>query len=260
MAAGGRLAGVCSRRVEDASAPRCWAAVGELAERAVASPATSSMGRLFDAVAALCGGPLRVSYEGQAAVELEALAAGAGATAAVPYPLDLTGEPVMDPRSTVAAVAADVAAGVPPATVAARFHETIARSTADARAGIGAARGLGTVVLSGGVFQNRLLLARTIALPRRPMGGVALERLPANDGGIAYGQAAIAAAWLSGGTARGRRDARAGEEEEPQHEQHERHGDADHHHVQDGPRVACRARRAWSGSRAGRRARSAWFP
>ena len=200
LLAAGSPAPELAARVEDAFGPRRWAAVGELAERAVASPATSSMGRLFDAVAALCGGPLRVSYEGQAAVELEALAAGAGATtAAVPYPLDLTGELVMDPRPTVAAVAADVAAGVPPATVAARFHETIARSTADACAGIGAARGLGTVVLSGGVFQNRLLLARTIALLEAAgMRVLVPERLPANDGGIAYGQAAIAAAWLSG--------------------------------------------------------------
>ena len=106
---------------------------------------------------------------------------------------------MLDARPTVAAVAADVAAGVPPATVAARFHETIARSTADACAGIGAARGLGTVVLSGGVFQNRLLLARTIALLEAAgMRVLVPERLPANDGGIAYGQAAIAAAWLSG--------------------------------------------------------------
>jgi hydrogenase maturation protein HypF len=186
-------------RVERALGPRRWAAVGELAAPGVASPVTSSMGRLFDAVAALCGGPLRVTYEGQAAVELEALAAGAVGTAArEPYALELADDLVLDPRPTVAAVAADLAAGVPAATVAARFHETIARATAGACARVAAARGLGTAVLSGGVFQNRLLLARTgDLLDRAGLRVLHPERLPANDGGIAYGQAAVAAAWLS---------------------------------------------------------------
>jgi hydrogenase maturation protein HypF len=93
------------------------------------------------------------------------------------------------------AAAADAAAGVPVATVAARFHNGLACATAGACARIAFRQGLGTVVLSGGVFQNRRLLESTAAaLEECGLRVLVPERLPPNDGGIAYGQAAIAAA------------------------------------------------------------------
>jgi hydrogenase maturation protein HypF len=151
------------------------------------------MGRLFDAVAALCGVRARVNYEGQAAAELEALAARARA-APGPYELPVD-DGLLDPRPAVRAIHRDLASGAAPATVAARFHATVARATARACAEAAGRRGVGTVVLSGGVFQNRLLLERTA----RRLEGARLrvlvpERLPPNDGGISYGQAAVAAA------------------------------------------------------------------
>jgi hydrogenase maturation protein HypF len=175
-----------------AVAPERWAQVAQLCRTGLASPVTTSMGRLFDAVAALCGVRAEVGYEGQAAVELEALAAAHddGSSA---YPLALEGG-VLDARPTVAAVLADLDAGADPGAVAARFHAAVAAGTADACAQVAGARGLDTAVVSGGVFQNRLLLRRTTAaLEAQGLRVLRAERLPPNDGGIAYGQAAVAA-------------------------------------------------------------------
>ena len=101
---------------------------------------------------------------------------------------------LLDARATVTAVVADLRAGTPPGIVATRFHNALAEATARACALLAERRGLDTVVLSGGVFQNRLLLERT----RAPLDAAGLrvlvpERLPPNDGGISFGQAAIAA-------------------------------------------------------------------
>ena len=153
------------------------------------------MGRLFDAVGALCGAPPRVSYEGQAAIELEAMADGSERGA---YEIPLAGG-VLDPVPALRALLADLEAGEPPALVAARFHNAVAAATAAACAELAAARATELVVLSGGVFQNRLLLERSAAL----LAGAGLrpllpERLPPNDGGISYGQAAVAAARAAG--------------------------------------------------------------
>jgi hydrogenase maturation protein HypF len=158
--------------------PERWARVAKLAASGLASPLTTSMGRLFDAVAALCGVRLTVTYEGQAAIELEALA-DRHETASYPMSEDL------DARPVIASVVDDVARGVAVPLVAARFHNTVADATA------AALQDEPVVVLSGGVFQNELLLARTLEqLPR----ALFPRRLPVNDGGIAYGQAAISAA------------------------------------------------------------------
>jgi hydrogenase maturation protein HypF len=172
-----------------------WRQIARIAQSPAVSPQTTSMGRLFDAVAALCGLRATVSYEGQAAIELEA-AAGArdGSVYAMPL-LDEGGRRVLDPRDAVTAVAADVASGVPVATVAQRFHETVALATAAACAEAAQERGLEVVVLSGGVFQNRRLLERTAELlEQEGLRALVPERLPPNDGGIAYGQAVVAAA------------------------------------------------------------------
>jgi len=162
--------------------------VAELVRSGVASPLTTSMGRLFDAVASLCGLRDEVTYEGQAAVELEAVA---DAREAGTYDM-----PGLDARPTILAVAEDRARGVDPAVVSARFHNAVARATA-------AACTEELVVLSGGVFQNRRLLTATRdALEAAGHRVLVPERLPPNDGGISYGQAAVAAA-RSPRTARG---------------------------------------------------------
>ncbi len=173
-----------------------WGAVAGLARSGVSSPMTSSVGRLFDAVAAMCGICPEVSYEGQAAVEFSALADRSDAQS---YPMRVSapGESPMalDPRDTILAVCRDLAAGVSPGNVSARFHNGLADATASGCARVAGERGLRLIVLSGGVFQNRLLLERVAA--RLAGSGHRLlipERVPANDGGIAFGQAAVAAA------------------------------------------------------------------
>jgi hydrogenase maturation protein HypF len=181
-----------------------WRRVAELARTGVASPLTTSAGRLFDAVAALCGVRTEVNYEGQAAAELEALADAAEWTR-YPFPLrDDGGAPlVLDARPTVWAVSEELRAGVPVATVAARFHNSLACVTAAACARLARRCEVETVVLSGGVFQNRCLLERTRALlTEARLGVLTPQALPPNDGGIAYGQLAVAAARLADGDVR----------------------------------------------------------
>jgi hydrogenase maturation protein HypF len=176
--------------------PAAWRPIAELARSGLASPWTTSMGRLFDAVAALAGIRAEINYEGQAAIELEA---ACDFTEPGAYPIALTGAPlVIDPRETIRAVAADVAAGASPGAVARRFHRTIARATVEACVALAGAHATAVVVLSGGVFQSRLLL-ETVS---NDLGAAGLrvlvpQRLPVNDGGISYGQAAVAAALLA---------------------------------------------------------------
>jgi hydrogenase maturation protein HypF len=153
------------------------------------------MGRLFDAVAALCGLRTAVNYEGQAAAELEGIA-DRRERGAYPLPVIEGDRLVLDARETVLAATGDS----DPALVSARFHNAVAAATAAACVRIAEKRALDTVVLSGGVFQNRLLLERTTAALRRAGLRVLVPRLlPPNDGGISYGQAAVAAALLASG-------------------------------------------------------------
>jgi len=158
------------------------------------APLSSGMGRLFDAVAALLGLRERVSYEGQAAIELEWLA---GDTPAQPYACR-TADGRIAGAELVAAAHDDLAAGRPRTNVAAAFHEGVAAAAA---AACEAAADAGTVVLSGGSFQNLRLLAST----RRRLQALGFRVLshrvlPPNDGGISYGQAAVAAARLGHAT------------------------------------------------------------
>ncbi len=183
--------------------PARWEAVARLADTGLASPSTSSAGRLFDAVAALCGLRARVDHEGQAAMELEWAAdpaeRGGYPLCLVPNQASGGGPAVLDARETIRALLDDLGRGSGVPKVAARFHNALARGTAEACAGEAARRGLGAVVLSGGVFQNALLLARTRALLEEVGLRVLVpERLPPNDGGIAFGQAAVAAAQMAG--------------------------------------------------------------
>jgi hydrogenase maturation protein HypF len=176
-----------------------WRAMSRIGASGLVSPVTTSMGRLFDAVAALCGIGLRVNYEGQAAIELEAVATGVEAGAYDLPVVDggdrLPGGVALDARETVRAVARDLDAGAPVPSVSARFHAAVADATARACAATAARRGLDTVVLNGGVFQNRLVLERAAAaLQSLGVRVLTPERLPAGDGGISFGQAAVAAA------------------------------------------------------------------
>jgi hydrogenase maturation protein HypF len=172
-----------------------WRQVSGIAGSRAVSPETTSMGRLFDAVAALCGVRARVTYEGQAAVELESLATRRPAVGYEMPLIEQGGRRILDPCGAIRAISADATAGVPPATIAAGFHEGVALATARTCTAAAAHHGLELVVLSGGVFQNRTLLERTAALlTAAGLHPLVPERLPPNDGGIAYGQAAVAAA------------------------------------------------------------------
>ncbi|MBV8991381.1 MAG: carbamoyltransferase HypF [Solirubrobacterales bacterium] len=172
-----------------------WEQVSRLAETGFSSPRTTSMGRLFDAVGALCGVRAEINYEGQAAIELEALC---DPSEQGRYPIELTvadGLLEIDPRALIGAIAADLAAGADTRRVASRFHASIADVTAAACGRLAGELRAETVVLSGGVFANRRLLEATAdGLARAGLRVLAPERLPAGDGGISYGQAAVAAA------------------------------------------------------------------
>jgi hydrogenase maturation protein HypF len=149
----------------------------------LAPPLASGVGRLFDAVAAILGVSERVSYEGQAAVELERLA---GETPAEPYPWRFG-----DTTALVAICASELRAGRALEEIAARFHETLAAGAATACAQSGEP---GTVVLSGGSFQNLRLLDSTRTRLEALGFRVLTHRLvPPNDGGVSYGQPAVAA-------------------------------------------------------------------
>ncbi|HET6864916.1 MAG TPA: carbamoyltransferase HypF [Solirubrobacteraceae bacterium] len=176
--------------------PAAWQPIAELARSGLASPTTTSMGRLFDAVAALAGIRAEINYEGQAAIELEA---ACDPHERGSYPIVVGGAPlVIDPRETIRAIAADVAGGAAAGVIARRFHRTIARATVDACVALAAAHGTDVVVLSGGVFHNRLLVESVSdALTSAGLRVLVPERLPAGDGGVSYGQAAVAAALLA---------------------------------------------------------------
>jgi hydrogenase maturation protein HypF len=178
--------------------PATWEVIAAMACTGIGAPITTSMGRLFDAVAALCGVRTHVNYEGQAAVELEAIASRRSGLRHG-YPIPVGTDLILDARETVLAVARDVAADVPVDAIAARFHAAVASATADACALAAATASTEIVVLSGGVFQNRLLLEHASReLTRAGLRVLVPERLPPNDGGVAYGQAAVAAARLRG--------------------------------------------------------------
>lgn len=158
---------------------------------------TSSVGRLFDGVSALLGLRPRVSYEGQAAIELEMLARAVPAGKAPAYPLDVRDEggvAVLDPSPLVATVLEELAKGTEPARIAAGFHRGLGLGTAALAAQLAGEQGLEVVALSGGVFQNaRLSDTVEDALRRAGLAVLVHETVPPNDGGISIGQAAVAA-------------------------------------------------------------------
>jgi hydrogenase maturation protein HypF len=165
-----------------------------MVDRGLNSPLTSSMGRLFDAVASLSGVRDDALYEGQAAIELEALADPAE-TGAYRFGL-IDGSPlVIDPLPVIEAVLEDVASGESPCTVSARFHRAVVDVTVEVARRAADAAGTRTVAVAGGVFMNRLVLAGVVR-GVEDAGLVALTHrdLPANDGGVSFGQAVVALA------------------------------------------------------------------
>jgi len=176
--------------------------VDTMLDRRINTVETSSCGRLFDAVAALLGiaSQSEVTFEGQAAIALETAAVRArpGLDAeAYPFNIDtpeLADAPMtVDLRSTIAAIVNDVAHNRPAEDSSAQFHNTLAAAIVEVCTRIRESDGLDRVCLSGGTFQNLYLLERTIVRLRRCGFAVFLHALvPANDGGIALGQAVIA--------------------------------------------------------------------
>jgi hydrogenase maturation protein HypF len=181
-----------------------WPAVVSMARKGVNSPLTSSAGRLFDAVASILDVRDTINYEGQAAIELEQLATQGDAVPAGATPAEVGwyragvsshSTFVINGCDLVRAVAEDVAAGVRREVAAARFHNGVAAAIEAGCALLRERHGLGTVALSGGVFQNLLLLHGTVArLEARGFQVLTHSRVPCNDGGISLGQAVAAAA------------------------------------------------------------------
>lgn len=158
-------------------------------ERRINTVDTSSCGRLFDAVSAIAGVRLDVNYEGQAAIELEMHCAN-GIEDAYPFEIE-AGE--IDTRPIIRAVVADVRAKAAVPIIASKFHNTISEIVVETARRIRASEKIHRVALSGGTFQNMRLLARSVTLLRQAGFEVLLHAsVPANDGGIALGQAMIA--------------------------------------------------------------------
>jgi hydrogenase maturation protein HypF len=166
-------------------------------EKGVNSIDTSSAGRLFDAASAILGVCHEISYEAQAAIELESLLGGtAYATDAFPYDIVEQGETlIVDPSRTVRALAESAMKGDPRGRLASQFHETVVAFCREVCGRVAAARGIGTVALSGGVFQNRYLLKRLSEVLASDGLTVLVNReVPTNDGGVSLGQAIVASA------------------------------------------------------------------
>lgn len=169
----------------------------QMYERRLHSPHTSSMGRLFDAVSALAGVCTVARHEGEAAMALE-FASDPATTGSYGFDVSDTADAlVLEPASVIAAVVADVAAGEPPSTIGARFHNGLRDVIVDVAVRVRARTGVGCVALTGGVFQNVLLTERAVAaLVARGFKVLLHRRVPCNDGGLSLGQAAVACATM----------------------------------------------------------------
>ncbi len=163
-------------------------------QQGINTPLSSSCGRLFDAVAALFGVRNSNAYEGQAAIELEALAERGASDGEYPYAIfNDAGGFIVDFRLMIGAILQDIEAGGPLPAMARRFHDTLAAAAVDACSVIRGESKVERVVLSGGVFQNKLLTERIYDLLASNGFQVFTHRLvPPNDGGLALGQAVIA--------------------------------------------------------------------
>ena len=169
--------------------------IAGMLEKGINSPLTSSMGRLFDAVAALIGIKAENRFEGQAAIELEHAAKGMIGSAYC-YNVEDTGNHfTIGIKDMIGEILEDIAEGMLPGKISGRFHGTVANMVVEICGRIRRKKGLDRVILSGGVFQNTLLLST--CMDQLELQGFKVyihRRVPANDGGISLGQAVIAMA------------------------------------------------------------------
>lgn len=183
-----------------------WSILEQMILKKINSPLTSSIGRLFDAVASLVGVRDRVEYEGQAAIELEKAAALSSqflSTTDQPlagpissYQFEIKGEDelfVIEPGLIIAGVVEDLQKGNSIQEISAKFHNTVAELVVKVCSEIRKRTGVGDVVLSGGVFQNRLLSQKAPSyLQAEKFNVYTHHRVPTNDSGISLGQAVVA--------------------------------------------------------------------
>jgi hydrogenase maturation protein HypF len=180
-------------------ATRHRALVWKMLERGINTMETSSCGRLFDAVASIVGLRHEINFEGQAAIELE-MAARAGAGGVYPFQMEFTDPWQIDMRPMIESIVSDVQKGESVGVISARFHNTLAEMVAAVCRKLRERERLNKVCLSGGTFQNTLLLDRTLSALEELGFDVYLHaKVTPNDGGIALGQAVIANAVLNKG-------------------------------------------------------------
>jgi hydrogenase maturation protein HypF len=166
----------------------------DMVNKKINSPLTSSLGRLFDGIAAITGIRYKVDFEGQAAMELEMLAADKVADIYDYEWITTEGHKILT-RPIIQGVVNDMVNGIHPSVISRKFHQTLIQMFSDLCAVIRKESGLNRVVLSGGVFQNSLLLTGLIkALEEKNFQVFTHSKVPANDGGISLGQAMVAAA------------------------------------------------------------------
>lgn len=166
-------------------------------DKNINAPLTSSMGRLFDAVSALCGVRKTTTYEGQAAVELQQMM-DENTFGSYHFAIrEEHGCMIFDWRPLIKEVAADIRAGVPAGAVSLKFHYAVVELIAIAANQLRSEKGCNTVVLSGGVFQNDFLLEKSVKkLEECGFEVYTNQMVPVNDGGLSFGQAAVASAWI----------------------------------------------------------------
>jgi len=175
---------------------RAWATLQKMAATNTNSPETSSMGRLFDALSSLLALRNAVNYEGQAAIELEAIAAR---SCAEHYEFEIAASgSIIKAETVIRRVVEDLLDGQPPREISAKFHLGVAHLIVRVAQSVRDRQQLNRVALSGGVFQNMFLLESVCRMLRRDGFEVFTHsRVPTNDGGISLGQAAVAGARLS---------------------------------------------------------------
>ncbi len=158
------------------------------------APLTSSLGRLFDGVASILGICHQISYEGQAAIEFEALAREDERGT---YPLEISNELIFNPGNMIRSILKDQGDGVQLPIISARFHNTLAEMVLEIALSLRQTKQLDTVALSGGVWQNMTLLKSSVLKLRSAGFQVLLhQQVPPNDGGLSLGQAVIGQKYL----------------------------------------------------------------
>ncbi len=176
-----------------------WGTLAQMIAKSINSPPTSSLGRLFDAVAALIGLRSEVLYEGQAAIELEMLARSCWQADIYPFAIEertpgYSQGMLLQVAPMIRAIVSDIQQGQSTSQIASRFHRSVAELLATACHQAREQTGLNVVALSGGVFQNRLLLVQLMAcLEEMGFRVYVNRRVPPNDGGLSLGQLAVAA-------------------------------------------------------------------